>query len=326
MSSRLRGLPVLLALSILLPFGMSAASNADPTAALTRIIGKPSQPTAFRIWTRPDRPRSAEARFLEYDAMSGLAHFERPDGRKASSPLRKLCAADQRFIAASLGEKPLQYVGSAISPPSLVPTLGPVIRLVPSSTDGKTVSQRPVSLPTALPWKLVSAQGKFPATSIARFVDLRTTKQQAPEPLPAPDAQEPSTQTNSDPWGRRVALYGCRSTWHLIDDIGTGTYQRQGRWWLTALRALDSPPIQPGCWYYRDDPKHNDSRRFWIFCLHKSCCGHVCGHSCGGHCHHHCHHHHCHYDIAIWRFKNGRFELYDYAHKVRMLNPIYDLP
>jgi hypothetical protein len=328
MFSRCRSLPFLLTLVVLSFPPLAAAAGRELTPTQTRIIGTPSQPSPFRTWTRPDRSRSAEARFLEYDAITGLAHFKRPGGRMATAPLEKLCEADQRFIATALGEKPLLYTGSGISAPALVPTPGPVIRLVPTSPpDNMDAVARRVSL-TALPWRLISAPSKSPTTSAPRLVDLRTVKQPGSEPIPAPRGQgtgtplDAATPSDSDPWGRRVAFYGCRSTWHLIDDIGTGSYQRQGRWWLTALKALESPPIQPGCWYYRDDPAHNDSGRYWVFCLHRSCCGHICGHGCG----HHCHHRHCHYDIAVWRFKNGRFELYDYAHKVHMLNPAHDLP
>jgi hypothetical protein len=264
---------------------------------------------------------------LKYDAMSGLAHFERKDGRMATAPLAKLSEADRRFIAEVLGDVPLQFSGPGITPPPISPT---VVNLVDRGLKAVGMRDLPITLPVtwALPasnsavkpvgTRRVAASG--PGQPSGRLVTLKAVKQPGDtlESLPPPENVAPELQSKSAEaryiWPR-VAFYGCRGTWHLIDGMGTASYQYHGHWWLTALKQWPSPP---GWWFYKEAPTLNNTGRYWAFKLWKTPCGYVCGHGCGG-CHHGCvHHHHHYYGFEVWLWHQAQWHLFDCAHVVRM--------
>lgn len=308
----------LISLSLL----QSVAYTAAPASLElpTRVVALPAKEGPLRIWTRSDGSRSKAARFLKYDALSGLAHFERQDGRSATTILSTLCDADRLFIAAELGDAPLQYSGPGITPPPGSPmTVNRAGKLL--QADGTA------DLPLVLASGARRGFGKglrrsreAPTTAVARaeqgprLVTLKTGKQPfgEGEPIPTPNNIDPQLMGDGSAGSYvspRVVFYGCRGTWHLIDGMGTASYQLLGQWWLTALKKSTSPA---GYWYYQEAPTLNNTGRFWAFKLWKTPCGHVCGHGCG--C---CHHHH-HYGFEVWLWRSGQWHLHDCAHFVRM--------
>ena len=301
--------------------GMSNAAGPDFAAQATSVVARPEKPGSLRTWTRSDGSRSQAARLIKYDALSGNAHFERADGRTATTQLSRLCEEDRQFVAAELGDAPLAFAGPGISPPPAPPASGnragresahilPLVLVANTShgADRRALRSRGAQRPS-------EADDDF----APRLVTLAAVKQPGElEVLPTPDAGVPQPQPGTGGalyvWPR-VAFYGCRGTWHLIDGMGTASYRHQGQWWLTALKRSPSPA---GWWYYQENPTLNNTGRFWAFKLWKTPCGHICGHGCGG-CAHACGHHHHHVGFEVWLWHQGHWYLHDCAHVVRML-------
>jgi len=91
----------LLCLTVLAAFTLyphvSSAEGVDQSLALTRVIGRPQKASPQRTWSHVNRPGKAKAKFVEYDAVSGLARFERPDGRLASTSQLAQSPVSSRF-------------------------------------------------------------------------------------------------------------------------------------------------------------------------------------------------------------------------------------
>jgi hypothetical protein len=307
-------------------FGLSAGSSPalEPTPPETvQVVGLPKVPSTFRVWTQAaDQPKSAEARFVKYDAISGLVHFVRRDGRAATASLAKLCEADRRFIGEALGDEPLKFSGPGIAPPPMSPPVAHAVGRALNAVGLTTTPEHQAAIQVSLPLRFVGAASVVNAPKTAatpgRLVTLSAVKQPADslESLPTPAQDQGEAAVPKHVWPR-VAFYGCRGTWHLIDGMGTASYRFHGQWWLTALERWNSPG---GWWYYRENPALNATGRYWAFRLWKTPCGylcHDCG-SCGG-----CGHHHHHYGFEVWLWHNHRWHLFDCAHVVRMLPHVY---